>query len=263
MFTHNFNPILLEIGFISIRWYSLAYIFGILFGWWLARKIISYKSASLNINLYDFDELVTNIIISVIIGGRIGYVLFYNPSYYFFNPIDILKVWEGGMSFHGGLLGIVVGTYFFSIKKNIKIFNLLDVISCVAPIGLFFGRIANFINSELYGKPTEFFFSVTFPQIDDLYRHPSQLYEAFLEGVVILIILNLIMFKKNYRESLCSSLFLILYGSFRIFSEYFREPDAHIGYLFDLLSIGSLLSLFMIFAGLIIYFTKTKNTYEE
>ena len=117
MFTHNFNPILLEIGFISIRWYSLAYIFGILFGWWLARKIISYKSASLNINLYDFDELVTNIIISVIIGGRIGYVLFYNPSYYFSNPIDILKVWEGGMSFHGGLLGIVVGTYFFSIKK--------------------------------------------------------------------------------------------------------------------------------------------------
>ena len=263
MFTHNFNPILLEIGFISIRWYSLAYIFGILFGWWLARKIISYKSASLNINLYDFDELVTNIIISVIIGGRIGYVLFYNPSYYFSNPIDILKVWEGGMSFHGGLLGIVVGTYFFSIKKNIRIFNLLDVISCVAPIGLFFGRIANFINSELYGKPTEFFFSVAFPQIDNLYRHPSQLYEAFLEGVVILIILNLIMFKKNYRESLCSSLFLILYGSFRIFSEYFREPDAHIGYLFDLLSIGSLLSLFMIFAGLIIYFTKTKNTYEE
>ncbi len=120
MFTHNLNPILLEIGFISIRWYSLAYIFGILFGWWLARKIISYKSPYLNINLYDFDELVTNIIISVIIGGRIGYVLFYNSSYYFANPIDILKIWEGGMSFHGGLLGIIVGTYFFSIKKKNK-----------------------------------------------------------------------------------------------------------------------------------------------
>ncbi len=263
MFTHNFEPVILEIGFISIRWYSLAYIFGILLGWWLARKIISYKSSELNVSHESFDELVTIIIFSIILGGRFGYVLFYNPFYYLNNPLDIFKIWEGGMSFHGGLIGIIIGCYLFSIKKNIDVFKLLDVIACVAPIGLFLGRIANFLNSELYGKPTDFMLSVRFPLIDNLYRHPSQLYEAFFEGVIIFIILNFIMFKKIYKESFCSSLFLMLYGVFRIFSEYFREPDSHLGYLFGFLSMGTLLSFLMIFCGLILYFIKIKNTYEK
>ena len=168
MYTHNLDPVLFDFGFLVIRWYSLAYIFGILIGWWLAKKIIlkKFKNLNFNFNIKEFDNLITYIIISMLIGGRIGYVLFYNFGYYLSNPFDIIKIWEGGMSFHGALIGIVLGTYWFSIQKNIQTFFLLDVIVCVAPIGIFFGRIANFINGELVGKITEVFWGVVFTNID-------------------------------------------------------------------------------------------------
>ena len=160
------------------------------------------------------------------------------------------------MSFHGALMGVILGTYWFSIKKNIKTFFLLDIVAFVAPVGIFFGRVANFINGELIGKTTNVFWGIIFPSIDNQTRHPSQLYEALLEGVVLFIIMNLVLFRKNYRIGTCSYVFLIFYGIFRIFSEFFREPDVQIGYLFNLISMGTILSFFMILAGIIIFLKK-------
>ncbi len=254
MYIHNLNPVLINFSFFEIRWYSLAYIFGILIGWWLAKKIIDFKIRN-KIIFFDinfFDDLISYIIISIILGGRIGYIIFYNFSYYFNNPINIFKIWEGGMSFHGALLGVIIGTYFFSKKLNVNTFFFLDTIAIVAPIGIFFGRIANFINGELYGKPSSFLLTVIFPKIDMVPRHPSQLYEAFLEGIVLFSILISLAFKKNIRIGVCSSLFMILYGFFRILAEQFREPDIQIGYLFDLFSVGSVLSFAMILSGVFI-----------
>jgi len=192
----------------------------------------------------------------MLLGGRIGYVLFYNFGYYLSNPFDILKIWEGGMSFHGALIGVILGTYWFSIKKNIPAFFLLDIVSFVAPIGIFFGRVANFINGELVGKTTDVFWGIIFPNIDNNIRHPSQLYEAFFEGVVLFIIMNAILFRSNYKTGTCSYMFLIFYGIFRTFSEFFREPDSQVGYLFDLISMGMMLSFLMILAGIIIFLKK-------
>ena len=254
MYTHNLDPILFDFGFMAIRWYSLAYIFGVLLGWWLGKRIILKKFD--NFNVEEFDNLISYIIISIILGGRIGYVLFYNFEYYLFNPLDIIKIWEGGMSFHGALIGVILGTYWFSKEKNIPTFFLLDIVSFVAPIGIFFGRVANFINAELVGKTTNVLWGVIFPNIDNNIRHPSQLYEAFLEGVVLFIIMNLILFKKNYKTGTCSYIFLIFYGIFRIFSEFFREPDSQVGYLFDLISMGTILSFLMILVGIIIFLKK-------
>ena len=253
MFTHNLDPILIDFGLLTIRWYSLAYVFGILLGWWYGKKIIlkKFKLFDKKLNLRDFDDLISYIIISIIIGGRLGYIIFYNPQYYFNNPLDILKIWEGGMSFHGALLGIVYGTYIFSVKRKIQTLLLLDIIACVAPMGIFLGRIANFINGELVGKVTSVTWSVIFPNIDMMPRHPSQLYEAFLEGVLLFFILNRIIFKDLYKVGTCSYLFLIFYGTFRVIAEFFREPDIHLGYLFNLFSMGTILSLVMILFGFV------------
>ncbi len=255
MYTHNLDPILLDFGLIVIRWYSLAYIFGIIIGWWFGKKIIRHilKTTNLKFNLNDFDDLITYIVISIIAGGRLGYVIFYNFNYYVSNPLDIIKIWEGGMSFHGALMGIIIGTYLFSVKKNVPTFFLLDVIACVSPIGIFFGRIANFINGELVGKITAVPWGVVFPDVDMMTRHPSQLYEALFEGIFLFFILNIIIFKKKYTIGTCSYLFLICYGFFRIISEFFREPDIQIGYLFNLFSIGTALSFLMILTGLAIF----------
>ena len=254
MYIHNLNPVLLDFGFIAIRWYSLAYIFGILVGWWFGKKLISHilKNFDLKFNIKDFDDFISYVIISMILGGRVGYIIFYNLEYYLSNPLDIIKVWEGGMSFHGALIGIIFGTYFFSLKKNIPTFFLLDIVACVSPIGIFLGRIANFINGELFGKATDVSWSVVFPTIDMLPRHPSQLYEATLEGLVLFFILNILVFKRKYKLGFCSSLFLICYGIFRIISEFFREPDTQIGYVLSTFSMGTILSFFMILSGLII-----------
>ncbi len=261
MFTHNFDPVLFDFGFVSLRWYSLAYIFGILLGWWYGKKIISkrFEITGSKFALKDFDDLVTYLIISIIIGGRIGYVLFYNLGYYISNPIAIFKVWEGGMSFHGALIGIILGTYLFSIKKNINTFFLLDVIACVSPIGIFLGRIANFINGELVGKISNVPWAVIFPAVDMIPRHPSQLYEAILEGLILFFLLNFFINKKNYTTGKCSYLFLIFYGTLRIVSEIFREPDVQVGNFFGFLSMGIILSLIMILFGIFIIIRLKKN----
>jgi len=258
MYTHNLDPILFDFGFLAIRWYSLAYIFGILIGWWLAKKILLKQTKKVNFNfeVKEFDDLITYLIISILIGGRVGYILFYNFGYYISNPLDILKIWEGGMSFHGGLTGIIFGTYLYSLKKKIPALFLLDIIACVAPVGIFFGRIANFINGELVGKTTDIYWGIIFPLIDNMPRHPSQLYEAFLEGLVLFILMNIIISKNNYKIGTCSYMFLIFYGCFRIIAEFFREPDIQVGYLLNIMSMGMILSAFMILIGIIIFLSK-------
>ena len=243
MYTHNLDPVLIDFGFIAIRWYSLAYIFGITIGWWFGKKIIIHitKNIDLKFNISEFDDLITYLIISMIVGGRLGYVIFYNFSFYTSNPIEIIKIWEGGMSFHGGLIGIIIGTYLFSLKTKTQMLFFLDIIACVSPIGIFLGRIANFINGELIGKVTSVPWAIIFPSIDMAPRHPSQIYEAFLEGVLLFYILRFMISKKGYKIGTCSYMFLILYGIFRSISEYFREPDAHIGLVLGYFSMGQLL----------------------
>ena len=264
MYIHKLDPVLLDFGFIAIRWYSLAYIFGIIIGWWLGKKIIKNLLLSVNFkfDLKEFDDLITYLIISIIVGGRLGYIVFYNFGYYVSNPLDIFKVWEGGMSFHGALIGIILGTHIFSVKKNISTFFFLDVIACVSPIGIFFGRIANFINGELIGKVTEVPWGVIFPSIDMISRHPSQLYEALLEGLILFLILIITIFKYQYKIGFISSLFLIFYGIFRIICEQFREPDPQIGYLINNFSMGTILSMVMILSGFFVLFI-LKKKYEK
>tara|TARA_B100001057_G_scaffold384079_1_gene390469 strand:+ start:1556 stop:2350 length:795 start_codon:yes stop_codon:yes gene_type:complete len=254
MYSHNLDPILIDFGFFAIRWYSLAYFFGIIIGWWYGKKIVTHflKKNVLKFNATYFDDFITCIIISLIIGGRLGYIVFYNLGFYLSNPLNIFKIWEGGMSFHGALIGIIIGTYFFSRSRGVPTFFLLDIVACVSPIGIFLGRLANFINGELVGKVTDVYWSVIFPSVDLLPRHPSQLYEATLEGVILFIILNLLVFKHKYKIGTCSYMFLICYGFFRIVSEIFREPDIQLGYFFNLFSMGTILSTIMILIGVII-----------
>ena len=165
MYTHNLDPILFDLGIITIRWYSLAYIFGIFIGWWYGKRIIINRLAisRQSFDIKRFDDLITYLIIFILVGGRIGYVIFYNFDYYFSNPLDVVKIWQGGMSFHGALIGIILGTYIFSIKNKLSTLFFLDVVACVSPIGIFFGRIANFINGELVGKVTDVYWGVIFP----------------------------------------------------------------------------------------------------
>ena len=249
MFINNFDPVAFSLFDIEIRWYSLSYIFGILFGWYYAKKLIIKDHKVIEV----FDELLTYLVLGIIIGGRLGYVVFYNINYYLDNIVEILFIWHGGMSFHGGLIGIIFSTYIFSKKHNVNEYVLLDCISITAPIGIFFGRLANFVNGELVGKLTNVPWGVMFPNIDNNYRHPSQLYEALLEGMLLFILMNIFFFNKNYKTGICSSMFLIFYGFFRVISEFFREPDLHIGYIFKPISIGMLLSLIMILVGILLY----------
>ena len=254
MFINNFDPVAVQIFSIEIRWYSLAYIIGILLGWILSKKIF----ISDNEIKEKFDDYITYLILGIIIGGRLGYVIFYNFEYFSVNFIDVFKVWQGGMSFHGGLLGIIFISIWFAKKNSHNPFKYLDVVAIVAPVGIFFGRIANFINSELYGIETSVPWAVKFIQIDNLYRHPSQIYEAILEGLILFLILIFIYLKKNYRTGMCSYAFLFFYGIFRIISEFFREPDVQLGYLFGSLTMGMLLSALMIIFGVILYRNKNE-----
>jgi len=256
MFINNFDPVAFQIISFEIRWYSLAYILGISIGWILCKKIF-IKNLDIN---QKFDDYITYLIIGIIIGGRLGYVLFYNLNYYIENIVDIFKIWQGGMSFHGGLLGIVVTSILFAKKNNQDPFLYTDLVSLVAPIGIFFGRLANFINSELYGKVTEVPWAVTFIQVDNLSRHPSQLYEAIFEGIILFILL-LYFRKKNFlaKPGLISGLFLIFYSIFRFNIEFFRVPDEQIGYLTLNLSMGQIISLVFIVIGTIVFYLKNEN----
>ncbi len=251
MFINNFDPVAFQILSLEIRWYSLAYIIGILLGWIYCKKKLIKDRYIMDL----FDDFITYLIIGVILGGRLGYVLFYNLKYYLENPAEILMVWNGGMSFHGGLIGVIVASKLFSSKHKVNQFIFLDMIALSAPIGIFFGRIANFINSELYGRSTDMPWSVQFVLIDNIKRHPSQLYEAFFEGIILFFVLRYL-FKKHYFQSSgkISALFLIFYSLFRFLSEFFRSPDPQIGYLILNLTLGQLISVLFLFAGTLLFY---------
>ena len=254
MFINNFDPVAFEFLAFEIRWYSLSYIVGIVLSWIYIKKFILKET---EYSKY-IDDLISYVIIGVIIGGRLGYVIFYNFEYYINNPLEILMIWTGGMSFHGGVLGVIISTYLFCKKNKLSTFYFLDLISLSAPIGIFLGRIANFINSELYGTRTDFFLAVIFEKVDTVSRHPSQIYEAFFEGIVLFILLNFI-YKKyiNHKPGVLSALFLIFYSIFRFIIEFTREPDAHLGLVFMELSQGQVMSILFFVVGLIIL--KIKN----
>jgi phosphatidylglycerol:prolipoprotein diacylglycerol transferase len=256
MFINNFDPVAFQIMSFEIRWYSLAYIFGIIIGWLLCKKIF-IKDIKIN---EKFDDYLTYSILGIIIGGRLGYILFYNFNYYLNNFFDIFKIWHGGMSFHGGLLGIIIASILFAKKNNQNPFIYMDLVSLVAPIGIFFGRLANFINSELYGTVSNVPWSVIFVKVDNLTRHPSQLYEAFLEGIILFLLL-IYFRKKNYllKPGTISGLFLIFYSIFRFFVEFYRVPDEHIGYLAFNLSTGQIVSVVFLFFGTIVFYLKNEN----
>tara|TARA_B100000700_G_scaffold273765_1_gene318356 strand:- start:440 stop:1216 length:777 start_codon:yes stop_codon:yes gene_type:complete len=253
MFINNIDPIAIQIFSIEIRWYSLAYIFGILFAWIYCKKILikNEKNAKL------FDDLISYLIIGILVGGRLGYVLFYNLEYYLSNLIEVFMIWQGGMSFHGGLIGVIISTLVFAKKNNLNKYIFLDLISASAPIGIFLGRIANYINSELYGRETDVLWSVVFLKVDNLSRHPSQIYEAILEGLILFLIMFYFI-KKNYllKPGLISSLFLIFYSLFRFIAEFYRTPDEQLGLFFLNLSMGQILSIIFICFGFYLFFTK-------
>jgi phosphatidylglycerol---prolipoprotein diacylglyceryl transferase len=253
MFINNFDPVAIQIFSVEIRWYSLAYITGILIGWILSKKIF-ILDPKLN---EKFDDYITYLILAIIIGGRLGYVFFYNFEYYSSNLIDILKIWEGGMSFHGGLIGIIFASIWFAKRNNHNPFKYLDIVALVAPIGIFFGRIANFINSELYGVETQMSWAVKFIKIDNLNRHPSQLYEAIFEGLILFLIL-LYFRNKGFLKTpgFISSLFLVFYSIFRFVIEFFRVPDQQIGYLFYNLTMGQITSFLFLLIGIYLIITK-------
>ena len=212
------NPVIVSFGELSIRWYGLSYVIGLVIGYYIIKKI--NKSLINPIDNKVIEEFFIWTALGVIIGGRIGYVLFYQTYSIFYNPIEIIYIWKGGMSFHGGLIGTFFSTILFSKNKNINFYILTDFIVTAVPIGIFFGRIANFINMELYGRVTSFYFAMQFPLIDTNRRHPSQLYEAFFEGLVIFIIL-IFLIRKNFinnRFGINTSIFLITYGIFRFFN---------------------------------------------
>ena len=253
MFINNFEPVAIQIFSLEIRWYSLAYIFGILFAWMYCKKILINDK---NISKL-FDDLISYLIIGIILGGRLGYVLFYNTKYYLSNPIEIPMIWQGGMSFHGGLLGVLIATIIFANKNNVNKYIFLDLISDSAPIGIFLGRISNFINSELYGRKTDVLWSVVFTNVDNISRHPSQIYEAILEGLVLFFIMYSFT-KKNYlrKPGLISSLFLIFYSIFRFFVEFYRVPDEQLGFIFLNLTMGQFISLIFFCFGFYLFSIK-------
>ena len=266
MIIHNFDPVLIDLGLFQIRWYSVAYILGIIIGWIYATKII--KLTTINkynfeqIKISHFNDLIVYLVIGIVLGGRLGYVFFYNLEYYSQNLIEIFKIWQGGMSFHGGLLGIIVSIIFFSKKTKTNFFKLSDIVSCVAPIGIFLGRIANFINGELYGKISSLPWAIIFPYGGNVARHPSQIYEAILEGIILFILINYLALKKQLllQTGYISGLFLVAYSILRIFSENFREPDMHLGYFFNYFSMGIILSSITFLAGcFIIFFIKNNE----
>lgn len=246
------DPVLIQWGPLAIRWYSLAYIVGLLAGWRyiraLARKTPQAPEA------HDIDDFLTWAILGVVIGGRLGYVLFYKFGYYLDNPLAILQVWKGGMSFHGGLLGVVVAGLLFVRRRGIRLLPFADLIACAAPIGLFLGRLANFINGELFGRVTDLPWAVVFPRGGPYPRHPSQLYEAALEGLALFVLLYILWRWKAVRQrpGLLTGVFLGGYGAARLTVELFRQPDTHIGFLIGGTTMGQWLSAPMLVVGLLL-----------
>ena len=255
------DPVLIQIGPFALRWYALAYIMGILLGWMYARAVIRSEplwGGKAPMTVTDYDDFILWATLGVILGGRLGYVLFYNLPFFIEHPAAIFKLWEGGMSFHGGFLGVVLATLLFARRRHIPFLSLADVTCAVYPIGHFLGRLANFINGELWGRPTDVPWAIVFPsrEAGPIPRHPSQLYEAGLEGLLLLVLLAWFMRRGALkRPGLVTGLFAVGYGLTRIACEFFREPDIQLGFLWGGLTMGMLLSLPLILAGagIIIY----------
>lgn len=258
---HNFDPVFFNLGPLPIRWYPLAYIAGILSGFFYI-KFVSNK-LKLKISSQALDDLFCFAIVGIIICGRLGYILIYDPIHYLSYPLEILKSWQGGMAFHGGLIGFIVAAFLVAKKHKVNPWLVLDLSACIAPLGIFFGRIANFINGELFGRPTSLPWGVIFQNTGGgiVPRHPSQIYEALTEGLLLFIIMNSILFftKARLRHGLLSGLFCIFYAAFRFIIENFRMPDQQIGYLFNYFTMGQLLSLTMLIFGIVITAKRFKD----
>ena len=243
------DPVALAIGPFDIRWYAIAYIVGLILGWRYVLRFARQPGAAMTAK--EVDDFIVWATIGVVVGGRLGYVLFYRPGFYLANPEHILYVWQGGMSFHGGLLGVAAAIVLFSRKRGLKLLEVSDVIAAAAPIGLFFGRIANFINAELFGRPSDAPWAVIFPTGGSAARHPSQLYEAALEGLVLFAVIVFLVYatRARWRPGLITGVFFGGYGIARIVVEFFREPDAHLGFLFGGVTMGQILSLPVLAVG--------------
>lgn len=244
------DPVALSIGPLALRWYSLAYIGGILAAWWLLLRMVKRPGSPMTAK--HVDDLITWCTLGVILGGRLGYVLFYNPAQYLSDPLAMLKLWEGGMSFHGGLSGVIIAILLYARSKGLSALRILDYLAVVSPLGLLFGRLANFVNGELWGRATDGTWGIIFPDAGPEPRHPSQLYEAALEGALLFIVLNILFWATSARmkPGLLGGLFIAGYGLSRFVIEFFREPDAQLGVLSIGLTMGQLLSLPMILLGL-------------
>ena len=251
-----FDPVLISVGPIAIRWYALAYIVGILLGWLYARAIIRREQLwekPAPMAVADYDDFVLWVTLGIIVGGRLGYVLFYNPSYFVAHPVEILQLWKGGMSFHGGFLGCVLAVVLFARHRGLSILSLGDITCAAGTIGIFLGRIANFINGELWGRPTDVPWAMVFPSGGPVPRHPSQLYEAVLEGLVLFLVLNALIRRGALkRPGFILGAFSFGYGVARTICEHFREPDPQLGFLWGGLTMGVLLSLPLMLAGIIL-----------
>ncbi len=236
------DPVLVQLGPFAIRWYALAYIAGLVLGWRIMRRVCEQPPAILS--PLKIDDFLLWAALGVILGGRLGYVLFYKPGFYLDHPLAALTLWEGGMSFHGGLLGVIVAILLFAIRNKTDPFMMSDLVAIVAPIGLFFGRLANFINGELWGRASDVAWAMVFPRGGPVPRHPSQLYQAFFEGVLLFLAVAAVwrLADGRRRPGLLTGVFCAGYGLARIAGELFREPDAHLGYLWGPLTMGMLLS---------------------
>lgn len=253
----NIDPIIFSIGPFAVHWYGLGYVIGIMFAWWYGKKLLRNHRLWANnqspMQPEALDDFVVWAALGVVLGGRLGYVLFYNPAYYFSNPLVIPAVWDGGMSFHGGILGTTIAMIWFARSRGIKVWSMFDVVAAGVPVGLGVVRVANFINDELWGRVSDVSWAVRFPNGGGLPRHPSQLYEAFLEGLVLFFVLFLLVWvgKKLKAPGFIAGTFVLGYGLSRIVVEFFREPDAQLGYLFGgWLTMGMILSLPMVLIGL-------------
>jgi phosphatidylglycerol:prolipoprotein diacylglycerol transferase len=248
------DPVMFSIGPLAIRWYALAYIVGIIAGWFYARSIIASKriwGGQAPLTVVDFDDFIIWVTLGIILGGRVGYVLFYNFGHFTTHPLEILELWNGGMSFHGGFIGTGIAIVLFALRRGVPMLSLSDVVTAVAPIGLFLGRLANFINGELWGRPTDVWWAMVFPNGGPIPRHPSQLYEAALEGLVLFAVLTVLVWLGGglKRPGLVTGAFATGYGIARIVCELFREPDVQLGFLWGGLTMGMLLCIPLILAG--------------
>jgi phosphatidylglycerol---prolipoprotein diacylglyceryl transferase len=248
------DPVLISVGPLAIRWYALAYVAGLVLGWLVMRRLCAddglWAASQKRPTVEDLDDLLVYAALGVVLGGRIGHVLFYGWPYYSQNPLEILQVWRGGMAFHGGLIGVLAAILLFARRKGLSAYTVLDLFAVVAPIGLFFGRLANFINQELWGRPTDVPWAFVFPRADDLPRHPSQLYEAGTEGLLLLVVVLLVLRSAGFRRpGLLAGVFAVGYALARSFCEMYRQPDES-EFINAWLTMGMVLSLPMLLAGL-------------